>query len=598
MNAAHVTRQDPEGDSRRRFKCPLLVGFTGHRDLRPEELPAIEAAVEEVLADVSRRHPHSPLVVLTGLAEGADRLAARMALRRGIEFIAVLPLPLPLYVTDFESADSRNEFEDLLGRAAGRFQMPLPEGLAMDDVAGRGPARDSCYVDLGAFLAERSHVLVAVWDGVDNGKPGGTASVVKARTEPMARPASAGWRELLPNDVVHLVSGRVSTAPAAAPGSRSILPPPRRHGGASSTPRDEAVATRIDAFNRDVDRLGRRLAVGFADSSRHLLEGPLPPPRAGVAGILRDHFAAFDRLAIHWQNAVTRSLLGLHVLIWVAVLCFEASTNFEALGGRALRARGIHGVAGGARLPLLLRDEIFVVYFVLVGLAWAVKLWANRCRQQPRHLDYRSIAEALRIQFFWRLAGLDRGAAAEFRASQLAVCAWMRSAVATVTLMADARHPEERSAAPARTLRLVNRGLCLGQFRYFRKAAARDAARLARRRRWIAVLFLAGLAATVVLGIARFEYAALTSVAAMFFVTAGLMASHTETLALDEHVNQYAGMTLLYAAARRAVVRALRAGDLDRARGVIADAGEEALGENASWVLLHRTRPLRVPQTG
>jgi hypothetical protein len=43
-------------------------------------------------------------------------------------------------------------------------------------------------------------------------------------------------------------------------------------------------------------------------------------------------------------------------------------------------------------------------------------------------------------------------------------------------------------------------------------------------------------------------------------------------------------------------VPVLRAGDLDRARSVIAKVDGEALGENASWVLLYRNRPLRLPQ--
>lgn len=108
---------------------------------------------------------------------------------------------------------------------------------------------------------------------------------------------------------------------------------------------------------------------------------------------------------------------------------------------------------------------------------------------------------------------------------------------------------------------------------------------------------MAGLAATCALGVLGFKgYEILESLAAMLFVSAGLLAAHTESLALDEHINQYSGRAYLYAAARRAIVRALRAGDLDRARGVIAEVGEEALIENASWVLLHRNRPLRVPQ--
>src|SRR5689334_2600546 len=63
---------------------PLLIGVTGHRDLREEDLPILETRVGEILADLAARFPHTPVEVLSPLAEGADRLVARAALAQGM----------------------------------------------------------------------------------------------------------------------------------------------------------------------------------------------------------------------------------------------------------------------------------------------------------------------------------------------------------------------------------------------------------------------------------------------------------------------------------------------------------------------------------
>ena len=44
-----------------RGPLPLIVSVTGHRDLRPEDIAALEGMVRTIVADTAARYPHSPL---------------------------------------------------------------------------------------------------------------------------------------------------------------------------------------------------------------------------------------------------------------------------------------------------------------------------------------------------------------------------------------------------------------------------------------------------------------------------------------------------------------------------------------------------------
>ncbi|HVR30670.1 MAG TPA: hypothetical protein VMS86_14200, partial [Thermoanaerobaculia bacterium] len=146
--------------------------MTGHRRLAHPELA--EAGISEALERLARWRPGWPLEVLSGLAEGADRLAAEVALGRGdARLVAILPLPLAQYRRDFVSAASRADIDRLLARAAERIELPA------------GP-RPQVYEALGEELLRRADALLAVWDG-GPGERGGTAAVV-ARARALGKP--------------------------------------------------------------------------------------------------------------------------------------------------------------------------------------------------------------------------------------------------------------------------------------------------------------------------------------------------------------------------------------------------------------------------
>jgi hypothetical protein len=60
-------------------KIPLIFGAAGHRDISPEGRAEIEACVKQELASYQRKFPHTPLILLSQLVPGADRLIAAWA---------------------------------------------------------------------------------------------------------------------------------------------------------------------------------------------------------------------------------------------------------------------------------------------------------------------------------------------------------------------------------------------------------------------------------------------------------------------------------------------------------------------------------------
>ena len=117
---------------------PLVIGVTGHRDLVPEEVPRIRDMVRGFLRTMQASFPDLPLVVMSALAEGADRLVAAEARAMGLPLIVPLPMPRELYVTDFETRESREEFEDL-SRGAEVLELPILDGSMPEAVGRAGP---------------------------------------------------------------------------------------------------------------------------------------------------------------------------------------------------------------------------------------------------------------------------------------------------------------------------------------------------------------------------------------------------------------------------------------------------------------------------
>jgi hypothetical protein len=140
----------------------LRLGVTGHRRIDHPE--AVDVRVGDVLDDLSARDLDGEVELWSSLAEGADRIAASLAVERGHVLRVVLPLRVEDYETDFP--DSVEEFRSLLGAAAAVV------------IAAPERTREDAYRAAGIEIIEASDVLIAVWDGLPARGRGGTAEIV------------------------------------------------------------------------------------------------------------------------------------------------------------------------------------------------------------------------------------------------------------------------------------------------------------------------------------------------------------------------------------------------------------------------------------
>ncbi|MEA2939103.1 MAG: hypothetical protein QOC56_2607, partial [Alphaproteobacteria bacterium] len=182
-------------------RLPLVIGVTGHRDLRDADLPKLEQEIAAVLAGLRRDYlgndGETPIIVLSSLAEGADRLVARVGLAHGARLVAPMPMPVDEYRRDFEPGlkpGNIAEFDALLAQAVAAPVMPFAPGNSLEAVRAGGAGRGEQYRAVGRFIAQHSNVLLALWDGDgETMSPGGTAEVVtfKRRGIPLAIAGSA-----------------------------------------------------------------------------------------------------------------------------------------------------------------------------------------------------------------------------------------------------------------------------------------------------------------------------------------------------------------------------------------------------------------------
>ncbi len=549
-------------------RLPIVIGVTGHRHLREADVPDYRARITEFFESVRRRYPATPLRVISALAEGADRLVAEIALERGYELIVPLPLEPEDYERDFP--DSVAEFRAILERVPPERVFVWPRaGAPSGSRWCESPAeRNRQYAEVGAFVAEQCHILLAIWDGVPGEEAtAGTAAVVALKLgrsgigQPSARAA------LDPDDsgpVFHVHAVRSGDDARATERVEWLFPQE------NDAELFHTVCARLDRFNSEPARARVRSVV--PEAAHSLLPG-VEADRGGDRALAMA-FAYADRLAARYQR-ITHRVLRLTLLL-AAVMALTFEVYAEVLPVRAV--------------PL--------GYLLCFALLTGVLLWHRRLDAQGRYLDYRALAEGLRVQFYWRLAGLTDNASASYLRKQLDELRWIREA-----LRATGAAPPPSAAQPELALRCWVHG----QAAYYAARARLHERRMIRIERWSRVFLAIGL-------LAAFSLVALWGllerlatwhhwvVLLMGFapIAAALWEAYGERIGARTQANQYARFAAIFRRAEQFIGRLeLEPPTASRREGELAtlrELGREALIENADWVLLLRDRPIALPK--
>lgn len=162
--------------SRTQKSKTIFVGVTGHRDLDVQYQEALVHELGKKSESIQLAHPGQRVILLTALANGPDQWAALAARDNGLDYIAVLPMKEEDYLREsvLFGLDGRprqaeeQRFRELLVAAAEKIHLSLDKQYE----------KSNAYRLLGEFLVRNCDHLIGIWDGLYNGKPGGTSDVM------------------------------------------------------------------------------------------------------------------------------------------------------------------------------------------------------------------------------------------------------------------------------------------------------------------------------------------------------------------------------------------------------------------------------------
>ena len=552
---------------------PLVLGVTGHRDIQDGE--RISDLLKTQIAKLQQRYPSTPLVAMSSLAEGADRIFAQTALNAGIPLYVPLPFSPEEYEKDFP--DTVDEFRSLCAAAEAVFQVPLAPGATSENlchVLGEtgNSWRDWQYAMAGIYLAQRAHILFALWDGQSARGIGGTAQIVhfrlKGRLDDQAISEEERFRlhamvpfSLLDDPenglVCHIKVRRGHLmAQSDAPPSPDWI---------AGEPADYAPLRQMDAYNKQAGNVSVPSFTEEAGSTRR--------------------FADRESARLLMKGTVADTLAHQHMQ--------EARKNFLY----------IFCMAGGMVVSHELYAEIepswifLLIYLLLLGgIGWLV--WhMHHQHKNSIAVDYRSLAEGLRVQQAWYCSGLPDQVSQHYLRRHSQSLGWVRVALQGACIPYHAKATLE-DIQKIRTSWINGPN---GQAEYYKKSVERRESVVNRLSFASILCFSAGLVAALVtlpirMGIwvpsNLFLPAILGFLIGLLPAAAGLLSGYLEFAAYEEDVREHTRGKDLFVRADRELDQEP---PLREKQALIRQLGIEALIEHANWALLHKNHDAKAP---
>lgn len=557
----------------------LTVGVTGHRDLAPDESPRLRAEVIKFFKVLEKRFPGLPVELLTPLAEGADALVTEVAVELGIPYTAVLPMAHSDYLEDFVSHAGREAMERFMEGAERVIVLPTRPGADLKEQE----ARSWQYAQLGVFVSNHCQVLLALWDGKETAGHGGTGQVVRYHLTAVM----PGFEDELPpaslladneNDLCyHIITLR--DGPDGGPAEGLVVGEDRWLTSHFSLPEDEDVPREYGAM---LDRLSefdddwRKYETAIEREGRVLLDNPPDaevPPGAALTNRL---FSAADWLAVHFQRRFNNSLLLMYSLAVVMGLVFVVYSERD----------GPHW--------------LLAAFLGLFGAGLLLHVIGVKRQWHRKYLDYRALAEALRVQFYWNVSGVvdahSPGFAYDtFLHKQDTELGWIRHVMRAASMLRERGIVPDAVWLPWAIERWVgDRDTGSGQLGYYARKAAHNHYHHQRTHRLGSISLWSGIALAVLMLVIGHRLGEdhrdlVMILMGVLPLIAGVREAMSTKKAEKELIKQYQFMEKVFANARQLISETT---DTRFQRRIMRALGEAALEEGAEWILMKRERAI------
>jgi hypothetical protein len=339
----------------------------------------------------------------------------------------------------------------------------------------------------------------------------------------------------------------------------------------------------VEDFNHDVAEARKDIekAIDKALGSRQADPPMLPQQAASLVRIVSMRAAA-AYLARRLQPRLDQAQWTLFLLLVNAIAFFHFYAHlFEIENGHP------------AHQPWLL--WIFLLALA-VATAQVMRVWWTRLDQ--RRLDYRALAEALRVRRVWAIAGIDASVADSYLGQLRGEMAWARRAL--LHLSPPPRQWQDDFARLAesdklRRLRCVGEDWIREQVKQFE-----DGHKIHHR---LATVFRTGgfFVALVGWGIWLLPFverahpdAWIIIGSGLLVVFGGMLIAISERRSHEELAKQYERMLVVFKNGQHELAKRLAGHDISGAQAVLHALGREAITENAQWLILRRARPFEL----
>ena len=550
-------------------KIPLIFGAAGHRDIPIVGREEMEACVRGELIRYQQKFPHTPLILLSQLSPGADRLLAAWATR------PESTVKLTIVEVEGRSASTDDPdpmLEDLRKRAKEVIVLRSPDGASLRHG--------------GAFIARQSQVLLALWDGRDTPESH-TAQVIRWQREggPDEDAEPLGLLDKVEcGPVCHVTTGRANQSESVGKVRLEWLYPVDKHR--DQTPEQaaegwEKFLGQINEFNADLDRLSAKpaLTANLDKSAGYLLPADKASLLSEPLQATRLQHAAADTLAQHFQKKVKSTHWLLLGMIFLAGVAFATYAHF-----------------------LIEHPTLLLVYLGIVCGAWGLTSWVSQRHYHRKWLDYRAMAEAMRVEFFWKLAGLPLTAADHYLRNLRSEVDWIRAAIRAWEISSGYYSPAVSTSETSPShLDWCQEYWVKNQEDYFLKKAKENhkSHKIAEGlTKWAFRLGIGFSVALLGYQLATQHPSHPLIVAMVLSSLVAALLHHAETTAgYSMLARSYEWMHGLYSLARNQLDDLMTdpAANRSQAQSLIKELGREALAENGYWLLYHRERPPRLP---
>ncbi len=632
------------------YKTPIFIGITGHRDIVEEE--HIISLITKIIYEVKLKYAESPIILLTPLAEGADRAAAKAINKirnESIKYSLILPMDEKEYLTTFTSEESIQEYDQLKKKAIGCLQVPLLNPDIVQGTESKEEKQAKLFANMGAYIVLHTQILIAVWNGAEelerkeclfrrvnqlgigcaassgrcsyyNFKHGGTYHILRMRffgieDEYKGESSYLAKREFGP---VYWIKAQRKSSDYVVGGEEMIGPifpeypidyskndysviasngmcrnrvidrfvKEEKRSNKARRPVYEEILDRLNHYNDDISKNFKRYQHQQNDKKGYDCE---------INRVVNCYLIS-DALSLHYQKKRYRQSVFLIGIALLAMLSFN------------LYSGPINNIG----------FLVSYTFLYLYGTGFYL-LRVKKARYHEKYLEYRGISEALRVQVFWSMGGLDKKVSEYYLTNQKSINEWIKVAIKNVSMIYDVtRNPSQKKLLLSRGFDDVYKLWLQDQRDYFVKKAPVKEKRHNNSKLLSKIIYLTAFVITVFIlvnyivlmfsdSVTNKELTDIlhrwgTFLIGFMPVIVAMITVYSELMAYEKLSTNYSWMRMVYSLAVHEYERIKMNYSneekimKEKMKKLFFEVGIEALNENGEWVGLFKERTPEMPK--